>query len=207
MTDIQEREQRLYEIAEGQGGYFTAKQALKAGYSYRLQHYHAERGNWMRVDRGIFRLRNYPSSDHEELVRWSLWSHNRKDEPQIVFSHQTALALHGIGDVMPAKVHFSVPQTFRKPIPGGCVVHRVLSLEEVEHNDGFLMTTPLRTLLDVSDEQELDPDHLKRCFEDALKRGLVRTEDLRTRAKTEVAQKILDAIQGSILQAHGVQHG
>ena len=38
-TDFRDFEERLYRVAETQGGCFTAKQALHAGYSYRLQHY------------------------------------------------------------------------------------------------------------------------------------------------------------------------
>ena len=205
-ADIQEREQRLFETAESQGGYFTAKQALRAGYYYRLQLHHKNRGNWDLIDRGVYRLRNFPNSPHEDLIRWSLWSHNRKGEPQVVFSHQTALSLHGIGDVMPSKIHFSVTRTFRKPIPGGCVIHRVIQLEDIERNDGFLVTSPLRTLLDVSDEGEMDPDHLRRCFEDALKRGLVSLDDLKTRAQTETAQKLLSAIDYARGQSQETQH-
>lgn len=195
-ADIQEREQRLFEIAESQGGYFTAKQALRAGYYYRLQLHHKNRGNWLHIERGIYRLRNFPNSSHEDLIRWSLWSHNRKDEPQAVFSHETALAVREIGDVMPAKIHFTVPKSFRKPVPGGCVVHRAgLPPEDVEREGGFLMTTPLRTLLDVAEEGATDPDHLLRCYSDALARGLVAIEDLRARGQSDRMKKVLGEVE------------
>lgn len=206
-ADSQEREQRLFEIAEGQGGYFTAKQAFRAGYYYRLQVHHKNRGNWLHVERGIYRLRNFPSSPHEDLIRWSLWSHNRKDEPQVVFSHQTALALHEIGDVMPAKIHFTVAQSFRKPIPGGCVVHRVPQLDEYEREDGFRVSTPLQALLDVADEGDMDPDHIRRCFEDALKRGLVSMGELLSRARSEAAKKVLASIAATPGTSQEAAHG
>ena len=57
MRHPQENAQALYEIAAEQGGYFTAAQAREAGYAYSQQHYHCNRGNWQRVERGIFRLR------------------------------------------------------------------------------------------------------------------------------------------------------
>ena len=38
---------------------------------------------------------------------WQLWSRNRQGEPQGVFSHATALSLHELSDVMPAKLHMS----------------------------------------------------------------------------------------------------
>lgn len=39
---------RLFDIAESQFGYFTAGQALEAGYSYASQAYHNKVGNWER---------------------------------------------------------------------------------------------------------------------------------------------------------------
>ena len=38
---------------ENLAGYFTAAQAREAGYSYQAQKYHADRGNWERVRRGL----------------------------------------------------------------------------------------------------------------------------------------------------------
>ena len=76
--DSLENAQELYRIADAQGGYFTAAQALQVGYAYSQQHFHLRRGSWLRVDRGIFRLRDYPPGEREDLIRWSLWSRNQK---------------------------------------------------------------------------------------------------------------------------------
>jgi hypothetical protein len=56
MRHPQQNAQALYEVAAEQGGYFTAAQAREAGYAYSQQHYHRSRGNWLPIDRGIFRL-------------------------------------------------------------------------------------------------------------------------------------------------------
>ena len=45
--------ERLYTIAEGQGGYFTPKQAAAAGFSRKNHSYHVQMGNWIRERRGI----------------------------------------------------------------------------------------------------------------------------------------------------------
>ena len=79
-----QRKNKLFEIASQQAGYFTAKQAVQCGYSYRLQSYHKNQGTWLEVERGIFRLANYPDSPNEDLVRWSLWSFNRDGFSQAV---------------------------------------------------------------------------------------------------------------------------
>jgi len=44
--------------------------------------------------RGLSRLPDYPPGEREDLIRWSLWSHNRQGFSQAVVSHETALAVH-----------------------------------------------------------------------------------------------------------------
>jgi len=51
----------LYQIAEGQGGYFTAKQAASLGYTASKRNYHVGAGNWVREHRGIHRLALFPA--------------------------------------------------------------------------------------------------------------------------------------------------
>lgn len=173
--DPQENIQVLYELASAQGGYFTSAQARAAGYSYRLQTYHAQRGTWEKIDRGIYRLRDYPASEREDLIRLTLWSYNRAGEPQAVASHETALSIHGMSDVMPSQVHLTVPKRgFRKEPPAGVVLHRAeLEPDEVEQHAGYRVTTPLRTLIDIA-ASPLSQEHLNQAVHDALGRGLVR---------------------------------
>ena len=96
--------QRLYDVASGQGGYFTSRQALDAGYGDNLHPYHVRAGNWVRERRGVYRLTQFPQPSRPDLMVLQLWSRNRQDEPQGVFSHTTALTLHDLSDAMPAKV-------------------------------------------------------------------------------------------------------
>jgi predicted transcriptional regulator of viral defense system len=190
--DPQENAQRLYEIAEAQGGYFTAAQALEAGYAYSQQHFHVARGNWQRVERGIFRLPNYPSHAYEDLIRLSLWSRTRQGEPQVVVSHETALLLHELSDILPAKIHLTTPPGFRKPTPPGCVLHSAaLQPADFEERAGYRVTTPLRTLLDVADSP-LSQEHLDQAVTEALKRGMVRREVLEAAAESSPAQSRLE---------------
>src|SRR5579871_759702 len=50
-----EASRRLFEIAESQQGYFTAKQAKAAGFAEKTHPYHVQVGNWIREYRGIYR--------------------------------------------------------------------------------------------------------------------------------------------------------
>lgn len=175
------RAERLFEIADGQAGYFTAGQAREAGYDYRLQHYHKKRGHWIPEGHGLFRLSRYQEGEHEDLARLSLWSRNREGVLQAVVSHETALRLHGLSDLMPEKVHLSVPRGFRKQPPEGVVLHKTdLSEADAEdHQDGFRVTTPLRTILDVARSRDISPEHLESAVREAVARGLVRRKRLR----------------------------
>lgn len=169
-----ERERRLQlaNLASQQGGYFTARQAISVGYSSRLQHHHAATGNWRRIERGIYRLPAMPAGRNEGFIRASLWSGG-----QGVVSHESALAFYEISDVMPASIHLTVQKTFRKRREG-IVLHRgLLTPESVREEQGFLVTTPLRTIADAADSN-VAQEHLDHAVEDALKEGLVRRKTL-----------------------------
>lgn len=166
--DPQDAKRRLYEFAVSQGGYFTAAQAKAAGYPKQLQYYHARRGNWVREDRGIYRLWEWPQSSHEDLIRWTIWSGR-----VAVVSHQTAMAVHEISDLMPAKIHMTVPPGFRKRPPPVIEVHRaLLSPHEMEQREGFRVTTPLRTLIDAA-RIAVDIERLSDGIRDAIRKGLL----------------------------------
>lgn len=202
--DPKETERALIEIASAQGGYFTAAQARSVGYSYRQQHFHKSRGNWQYIDYGLYRFRNYPEGEHEDLIRWSFWSRNRRGEFLATVSHDTALALHDLGDVMPGKVHLTVPPSFRKKAQGGCVLHMAsLAPHDIEKRIGFSVTTPLRTLLDAADSP-LSPDLLEGAVRDALRRGMVRKEKL---LSAELPMNARDRLRLAVETAERVEVG
>ncbi len=194
--DPQDTAQKLYEIASTQGGYFTSSQALNAGYTYRQQHYHTQRGTWLKIARGIYRLRDYPPAEREDLIRLTLWSHNQKGEPQAVVSHETALSIHEMSDIMPDRVHLTVPERgFRKAPPAGVALHRDnLSSGEIEQRYGYQVTTPLRTLLDAA-ASPLSQEHINRAVKDALDKGLVRRRVL---ARIETSPDIQKRIERAL---------
>lgn len=164
----------LTATASAQGGYFTAKQARDAGYDYPHLEYHVKADNFQRTGHGLYRLPAFPPSEHDDLIRLALWSRGRDDQPQAVASHETALGVLGLGELLPKKVHLTVPQTFRKKPPRGVVLHRMkLAAGDVEERDGFRVTSAMRTLLDVSATDAVSQDQLERALGDALRLGLV----------------------------------
>lgn len=169
---------QLYRLAESQAGYFTAAQARALGYDYPHQHYHKTRGHWLEAGWGLYRLRDYPQSDDEELARLSLWSRDRQGTVQATVSHDTALRLYDLSDLMPARVHLTVPMGFRKKAPQGVVLHKV-DLEEgdTRRQGSYRITTPLRTLLDLAGSNT-SPEHLEQAVKEALMRGLLQRKHL-----------------------------
>lgn len=160
-ADRQDLRRRLATLAALQSGYFTAAQAKQVGYSHQAQKFHVDRGNWHRIDRGLFRLPEWPIGPHDHLVRWSLWARGRA-----VVSHDTALAVHTLGEANPALVHLTVPPNFRSSAVG-VVLHRSdLPEGDVWQFEGFRVTSPVRTILDVA-ASNLDLDQLASAITDA----------------------------------------
>lgn len=183
--DRRQRRRDLFRLASTQSGYFTAAEGLKLGYTYQAQKYHVDAGNWQRVDRGLFRLPEIPVGEFEDLVRWFLWSGRRG-----VISHETALAVHELGDVNPRKIHMTVPGAFRKQGPEHLVLHRAnMPDRDVRGHDGFLITSPLRSIFDIA---PLATQHVvDRAVDDALRRGIVSRRQLLRRTAEVPAQAAL----------------
>lgn len=173
----------LTELATAQGGYFTAKQAEKAGYDYPHLAYHIDRGNFERIDHGLYRIPTIPRDEHDEFIRLSLWSRSRDDAPQAVVSHESALALHDLSDMLPGKVHLTVPRSFRKQSPRNCQLHKgELGPKDVLARSGFRITTPLRTLIDVAADSTVPTEQLELAVRDAVDKGMVTRRKLKDAA-------------------------
>ena len=97
----------LYEIASEQSGVFTAKQAVEDGFDARNHPYHVKAGYWEKAHRGIYRLVQFPIEPSMQYAVWSLWSCNREDKPQGVYSHETALSIYDLSDLDPPKPHMT----------------------------------------------------------------------------------------------------
>ncbi|MDP2599402.1 MAG: hypothetical protein Q8P84_01525 [Deltaproteobacteria bacterium] len=184
-------EKRLFETASAQQGYFTARQAIAVGYRINNHTYHVKQGNWIREHRGIYRLSNFPMGPDDQYVLWTLWSCNQKGELQGVYSFDTALSIYDVSDVMPAKLHMTVPKKFRRnsEIPSVLVLHR----EDLDQRDfqtmrGFRVTTPLRTILDITAAGLIEDHLIQQAVTEFMHRGLLTRKD---------ALSIVDRVPGT----------
>ena len=189
-----EAAKRLYDVAEGQQGFFTTKQAKAAGFAENTHPYHVQAGNWIREHRGIYRLSRFPRGERPDLMLWSLWARNRAEAREGVYSHQTALGLYDLTDVMPSKLHMTVPRTFRRnsEIPRVLVLH----FADVPQHDigiarGVRVTTPMRTILDLVEGGEVRAATLRQALEEGLRRGLIRKSEVAEARKHSADSKPL----------------
>lgn len=167
--------QRLYATAEPQAGLFTLTQAEACGYSSQHLQKHLRAGRILRVQRGIYRLTQFPAGEHEELVAFWLWSGRVG-----VFSHETSLFLHDLSDVLPARIHLTVPtawRTRRLRIPDGLVLHH-------DDLDGSARTwvevVPITTAKQAIAEcivAHVSPELIEQAVRQARQRGLISSED------------------------------
>ena len=189
-----EASRRLFDFAEQQQGLFTTKQAKAAGFAENTHPYHVQAGNWVRERRGIYRLALYPAADRPDLVLWALWSRNRDEEVEGVYSHQTALSLYDLSDLNPAKLHMTVPSDFRRnsEIPGILVLHYAdLPKSDVQAGSGFKFTRPLRTILDLIETGTVERNFIRQALRQAVDRGLITRQQIRSAHMSGPARKIV----------------
>jgi predicted transcriptional regulator of viral defense system len=172
----QESENKLFEVAESQQGYFTSRQAKASGYKDNTHAYHVRSGHWIRVYRGIYRLAKFPGSERPDLMIWALWSCNRSGKIEGIYSYQTALSIHGLSDILPDKLHMTVPLSFRRNsvIPKILVIHhKQLPQDGAVLIDGYFVTTPYQTLLDVVAEATISHELILQAVKAASARGII----------------------------------
>jgi predicted transcriptional regulator of viral defense system len=101
-------QKHLETLFEKHGGYLTQQQAVKAGLEPHVLRYSMMTGRSERVQRGVYRLVDASSQNHEDLLEVSLRI------PYGVVCLSSALAFHGLTTFIPKKIHIAVPQK-RKP--------------------------------------------------------------------------------------------
>jgi hypothetical protein len=192
-----EAARRLFEFAEQQQGFFTTKQAKAAGFAENTHPYHVQVGNWIREHRGIYRLALFPAANRPDLVLWALWSRNRNEEVEGVYSHNTALNLYDLSDLSPAKLHMTVPVDFRRSsdIPGILVLHYAdLPKSGVQTAQGFKFTRPLRTILDLIEAGAVERRFIRQALRQAVDRGLITRQQIRNAQLGGPARKLVEEV-------------
>jgi predicted transcriptional regulator of viral defense system len=200
-----EKLQRLFELAAGQAGHFTAAQARELGYSARSLVYHVGAGHVERVSRGFYRLAGVPAGPHEDIV--AAWL--RLVPRRAVVSHDTALALYDLAPSRSHEIHLTLPRRWRPRAPqsaSAVALHTTtvpLRRDEVTNRFGVQITSPARTIADVADIGA-DPSVVIEATGRAVATGLVSPKELRAAVKrrsARVRQLVARALQEVSLRA------
>jgi predicted transcriptional regulator of viral defense system len=189
-----EAARRLHEITLAQQGFFTTKQAIRAGFGEKTHSYHVHVGNWVREHRGIYRLADFPTSERPDLMLWYLWSQNRQELSEGTYSHETALSIHELSDIMPSKLHMTVPRDFRRnsAIPEILILHRAnIEKSDVQEMYGVRVTRALRTIIDLVRSKQVDESQLTLAVSEALRRGLIEKREIENVSPQNLKRSIL----------------
>jgi predicted transcriptional regulator of viral defense system len=114
-----------------------------------------------------------------------------------VFSHETALSLHELSDVNPAKLHMTVPPQFRRSreIPSILILHHgIVPPQDIQTAQGFRFTRPLRTIVDIVESGAVERTFARQAVQQALNRGLVKRSDLRRARLSDPVKKLFEEV-------------
>jgi predicted transcriptional regulator of viral defense system len=189
---------RLYALGAGNAGYLTARAATDAGIARSTLSHHARPGGrLLRVARGLYRLRDFPGDPHEHIVAGWLRTPPSADA---VVSHESALELDDLSDVIADSVHVTVPRARRRKPIEGVVVHPTafpIPTRQRRNILGVPVTTADRTIIDVLRSTGMT-EQVETAVAQALQRGLTTRRRLRATAEDfpqTVQRQVFDLTQ------------
>ncbi|WP_433627936.1 hypothetical protein [Nocardia sp. CA-120079] len=183
----------LRRLAGRHAGFFTTRQVLRAGCEARVRAGLGD-GSVTRAGVGLLRLADWPTGPLDEYAMWAAWF-----DGAAAVSHQSAAELHGLGRLRPRFLHMSVGAGRPPVTPRLVVLRRPLIPADLEPAGGFLVTTPVRTVLDLAeaaigqsalDEVVCDAVAIHRCGADEIRSASVR---LPPRAAARVRRALIAA--------------
>jgi predicted transcriptional regulator of viral defense system len=168
--------QALFRVAAGQEGLFSARQATSVGCSQQLLAKYIASGRIERVQRALYRIVDFPAGEHEGLVAVWLWSRNEG-----VFSHDSALFLHDLSDVLPIRAHVTLPVSWKTrliQIPQDIAVYYADIPKEDRAWVGPLPVTSVRWTLSDCLHTSVSPELVAQASVQAAERGLITAEEV-----------------------------
>lgn len=167
----------LEALALVHGGYFDRGDAHAHGIGDRLLHHYVRSGRFDRIYPGVYRLRIAPVAGHDGLLRAWVWSNYRG-----AISHESALELYGLADVMPSRVQLTVPPSFGRRSTDYDLHRAELSEAQTMLYDGVRATTPARSIVDAA-SFGTGPEQIDMAVIQAIERALVSPGMLRAAAQ------------------------
>ena len=188
----------LQTVALTQGGYFDRADALGHDIGDRLLHHYTHTGRIERVFLGVYRLTIAPLSPHDDLLQAWVWSNYRG-----AISHESALALYDLSDVMPSRVQITVPPNFRRQTDRFDVHRSSLPEDDVAFYEGLRVTTPAQSIIAAA-AAGAGPEQIHRAVAQALARGVASPAQVRgaaARPSYRQRRTVLPLIEAALADA------
>jgi predicted transcriptional regulator of viral defense system len=168
------RYKQLAERAAENFGYITGEDAQELDVPLGTLNALSRRGQIERVAHGIYRVPLIPEGLLDQYMLATLWADRRGR-----VSHESALSLYAMSDVNPAKIHITVPASYRthREIPPLYVLHHEeLAASDQGSFDGVPGVTPAKALRQAH-AQHLRHSLLEQAIDDGLRDGWLHRRD------------------------------
>jgi predicted transcriptional regulator of viral defense system len=174
----------MHELAAQQHGVFTTKQAEHVGVTRDRLAKMVRAGDLVRIAYGLLRDVATPETKLTPYMAAVLWPVGVVG----LLSHQTVLALLEISDVVPGRIHVTVPKRFRprtRPLLPWMELHHA-DVPETERSsiEGVPATSTARAIRDCA-AQHIGPALLGQALKDAQAQGWLTTNEA-TRLEAEL---------------------
>ena len=114
-----------------------------------------------------------PRSPDEDLIRIALWAQNPLGSHRLLARGRALRPRPCRPDSKPPPSH-RPRRLGRKSAKGVRLLREEPSQEDLEERPDYLVTSPLRTFLDVARSPRISPEHLEIVAEQAIEQGLGR---------------------------------
>lgn len=187
--------ERLYDLAVPQGGYFTARQAREAGVTRQTLSYHTTSGGSLeRVGPAVYRLRRFPAPSHGHVIAGWL----PLARADAVVSHESALELLDLTDVIADQVHVTLPRDKRGlRIPPDVRPHytgRPIGRADRRRVDGVPVTNVERTITDLLRTAGWT-EQIDLAVHQSVRRGLTTARKLRAALPAKWQSRLNSALE------------
>jgi predicted transcriptional regulator of viral defense system len=160
----------LVEVAADHHGLVRTQDATAAGIAAATLHRFTVDGRLERLAHGLYRVTALPEDRLTPYMEAVLWAKGVG-----VISHASALEMLELCDIMPRRIHITVPETYN-PRRGGqdrFRVHRnTLPPDDITYHEGVPVVTVYRAIRQSLTEGE-DPAQLRLAVRNATRQGLL----------------------------------
>lgn len=164
---------RAWDIAVGQHGYITTRDARENGIPAIELVKLAARGRLQHVARGIYRFEELPPTKFDQFYEAAL-----RVGDDAVLMGDAVLALHDLALVNPRTIRVATPHRVRRELPEWVTVEQTIVPEDdVTMFEGIPMTTVARAMLDA--QAYVMTDRLLDAIPTAIDEGLMNGREAR----------------------------